>query len=396
MKNLYTLCALIIVFTTLIDAQTLTATILPQYIEGATSTNTNRVPFVYRAKLSGLTANATYRYTNQIVISTDKATAAGAGNCIFASETADFVRTSGPALATAGAYGTFTTDANGVYEGWFINEPTGNATRFIPGKYVFMRISLNDGGTGTTAATLLTTTDSVKVVKLDATASDTTATGIRSTTPLSAKKFVFLYDNVDGTGRPISGTFIESDGTDNSTANSYASFYATSVNGVSGAFGTIIPNNLTSGIQRVEVRSFADAAIETSATDADGVWPSGLSTVGATGGTTELVLLPTDLNFQATGIRQTGKELTGFSLGQNYPNPFNPSTQITFTLAEKSNVRIDVFSMQGEKITTLLNEYKAPGLYSVTFNAAHLPSGIYMYRITAGSLIETKQMVLVK
>ena len=392
MKKLFFI--VLILGASVLHSQSLTSIILPQYIEGATSTNTNRLPFVFRAKLSGLLASSTYRYVNQIVISTDAATTGGAGNCIFISSAGDFTRTSSPGIAKT--YGSLTTDANGEFTGWFVSEPTGNA-RFIPGKYVFMRIALNDGGTGTTAVTYLTTSDSVRVIKLDATASDSTGTGIRSTTPLTAKQFVFLYDNTEGSNRPISGTFVESEGTDNTTTNSYASFYATSVNAVSGAFGSIIPNNLTGGIQRVEVRSLTDGTIANYATDADGVWPSGANTVNVIGGTTEIVLdATTDLGFIASSVKTANIIPAGFSLSQNFPNPFNPTTNISYTLANENHVTIDVFDAKGQKISTLVNDLKSAGTHSAIFNASNLPSGIYYYTITAGSFTETRRMVLLK
>lgn len=377
-----------------VHSQTITSVILPQYIEGATPTNANRLPFVFRAKLSGLLPGSTYRFVNQIVISTDAATTGGAGNCIFISSAGDFTRTSSPGIAKT--YGSFTTDANGEFTGWFVSEPTGNA-RFIPGKYVFMRIALNDGSTGTTAVTYLTTSDSVRVVKPDAAASDSTGTGVRSTTPLSAKQFVFLYDNTAGTGRPISGAFIESDGTDNTTANSYASFYATSVNAVSGAFGTLIPNNLVSGVQRVEVRSLTDATITNSATDADGIWPSGANTVNATGGTTEVVLdATTDLGFLASGVKSLSNAATTFALKQNYPNPFNPSTVISYSIKGNEHVSLVIYNILGKEVASLVNEYKTAGAYKIEFNGASLPSGIYFYKLSTAKYTEVKKMTLLK
>jgi hypothetical protein len=393
MKKLSVL-VFILIGVSILHSQTLTSIILPQYIEGATSTNANRLPFVFRAKLSGLLASSTYRYVNQVVISTDAATTAGAGNCIFISSAGDFTRTSSPGIAKT--YGSFTTDANGEFTGWFITEPTGNA-RFIPGKYVFMRIALNDGGTGTTAVTYLTTSDSVRVVKLDATSTDSTGTGIRSTTPLSAKQFVFLYDNVAGTGRPVSGTFIESEGTDNTAANSYASFYATSVNAVSGAFGTVIPNNLTTGIQKVEVVSLTDATVANSATDTDGVWPSGANTVNATGGTTEIVFdATTDLGFNASAVKSSAVTATNYSLGQNYPNPFNPSTIIRYSVTGNEHVSLLIYNILGKEVASLVNEYKAAGTYKVEFNGANLPSGIYFYKLSTPKYTEVKKMTLLK
>ena len=219
-------------------SQTLTTVLLPQYIEGVTPTNLNRIPFAYRARLAGLLANSTYRFYNQIILSTDAASQSGSGNCIFASATGNFVRTSGPGLSTAGTYGSFTTDGTGSYEGWFITEPTGNK-RFVPGRYVFMRITLNDGAGGTTAVTRLTASDSVQVVKLDPALTDSTGTGLRCTTAASPKDFIFVYGDTGGTGRPLSGSFIESDGTDNSATNSYAAFYSNNVDGVNGAFGLV-------------------------------------------------------------------------------------------------------------------------------------------------------------
>ena len=85
-----------------------------------------------------------------------------------------------------------------------------------------------------------------------------------------------------------------------------------------------------------------------------------------------------------------------YFLAQNYPNPFNPATTIKFGLKEKSNVRIDIFNSIGEKVNTLLNEEREPGNYSIDFNASGLPSGIYVYRINAGSYISVKKMVLMK
>lgn len=379
-----------------ITEPTLTTVILPQVIEGLNGTNSNRVPFVYRARLSGLLANATYRFINQIVNSADGATTSGAGNCIFAASTGNFVRTSGPSLATAGAHGTFTTDANGDYEGWFINEPTGNA-RFVPGNFVFMRIALNDGSMGTSVALRLTTRDSVRVVKLDTLANNIAGTGLRCTSGASAKDLVFAYDNIAGTSRPISGSFVESDGTDNTTANSYAAFYANSVNGLNGAFGIVVPNTLPNGIRRIERRALTSGAVVATATDVDGIWPSGASTVNPLGGTKEIVLTGTDVSL-TTGVRQT--ENTNipkqFALSQNHPNPFNPTTSINFQLPSASHVQLKVFDVLGREVATLVNEMKAAGSHTVHFNASALNSGIYFYKITAGEFTKTLRMLLTK
>ena len=175
-----------------------------------------------------------------------------------------------------------------------MTEPTGNATRFATaGTQIKMRIILNDGNNGTTAATYLTTTSYVTVKAIDTTAAS--ATAIRGTSSADPKNFVLLYDNTSGTGRPIAGTVIEGDGVDNSTANSFASFYATSVNEVSGAWGTLIPNTLANGVRRIENRAKADGSLVAFSTDSDGTWPSGVITVNPNGGeSTVLVIASTD------------------------------------------------------------------------------------------------------
>jgi hypothetical protein len=85
-----------------------------------------------------------------------------------------------------------------------------------------------------------------------------------------------------------------------------------------------------------------------------------------------------------------------FNLEQNYPNPFNPSTMIKYSIPELSKVRLTLFNLLGEEVTTLVNEEKIAGNYSVEFNATSLPSGVYFYQLKAGSYIETKKMLLLK
>ncbi|MCJ7552451.1 MAG: T9SS type A sorting domain-containing protein [Ignavibacteriaceae bacterium] len=81
---------------------------------------------------------------------------------------------------------------------------------------------------------------------------------------------------------------------------------------------------------------------------------------------------------------------------QNYPNPFNPSTKIRYQLPKESKVIIKLYDILGAEVITLLNEKKEPGLYEVVFNAHHLPSGTYIYRIVADGFVETKKMILLK
>ena len=97
-----------------------------------------------------------------------------------------------------------------------------------------------------------------------------------------------------------------------------------------------------------------------------------------------------------TGIG-SGPELpTEFRLEQNYPNPFNPSSDIRYQIPEFRTVRLGVYDILGREVAVLVNEAKPPGAYIVRFDAGGLASGVYLYRLTAGWFVETKNMVVVK
>ncbi len=274
-----------------IHAQTLTEVFLPQYIQGLNGTNNDRIPYAFRATLSGLTANATYNFFNGVVISSDASTSNGAGNCIFVTSSGSWVRTSGVSLASAGNFGTFTTDGTGSYTGWFIVEPSGNATRFIPGNQIFMRIMLNDGAGGTTVVTRLTTTNFVTVVNWGTGSTAVEGSGIIGMTGFPAKSFAMLYDNTAGTGRPIAGSLVEDDGVDVPDGN-YVDFHDTAVDNTVGKFGVIVPNILPNGIRRIENRSMTNGSlVSAAATSANGTWSS-TSTVNPTGGKALPITIP--------------------------------------------------------------------------------------------------------
>lgn len=83
----------------------------------------------------------------------------------------------------------------------------------------------------------------------------------------------------------------------------------------------------------------------------------------------------------------------GYALQQNYPNPFNPSTVISFQLSVNSHVTLKVFDVNGREVAILFDGEASAGNHAVTFNASHLPSGVYFYRFT-GAWHETKKMLL--
>ncbi len=87
---------------------------------------------------------------------------------------------------------------------------------------------------------------------------------------------------------------------------------------------------------------------------------------------------------------------TGYALNQNYPNPFNPTTIISYQLPTTAFVRLRVFDVLGNEVASLVSKDQNAGYYNVTFNANNLTSGIYFYRLEAGTFSETKKLMLVK
>ena len=102
---------------------------------------------------------------------------------------------------------------------------------------------------------------------------------------------------------------------------------------------------------------------------------------------------------KVTGVTsvENGKALpASFSLNQNYPNPFNPTTVISYQVSASSPVVLKIYNMLGKEVQTLVNENKPAGNYTVEFNANNLPSGMYVYKLQAGSFSQSKKMVLLR
>ena len=101
---------------------------------------------------------------------------------------------------------------------------------------------------------------------------------------------------------------------------------------------------------------------------------------------------------QATNVEDESSLLSpeNYNLAQNYPNPFNPITTIKYSIPETGNVSLKVYDILGNEVASLVNEEKTQGVYSVTFDASNLSSGVYLYKLQAGNYIETKKMLLLK
>jgi hypothetical protein len=103
-----------------------------------------------------------------------------------------------------------------------------------------------------------------------------------------------------------------------------------------------------------------------------------------------------------TSVKTTDTKIpTQYALNQNYPNPFNPSTTITFSVPQRENVKIVVFDILGKLVKTVVDKEVGAGNYSVVWegkddNGEKVASGMYLYRIQAGSFSAVKKMLMVK
>ena len=164
-----------------------------------------------------------------------------------------------------------------------------------------------------------------------------------------------------------------------------------------------------------------EAEDATGAVDADRGWAIGARAPDSTG------VFPTERNFEgliddvriynvaltedevhqiytqslSSVKNQSGEKPTNFTMSKNYPNPFNPETQIDYQIPKTSSVNISVYNISGQLITTLVNEVKSPGNYSVRWNARdqnglQVSSGIYLARMVSNNYAATSKLVLLK
>lgn len=91
-----------------------------------------------------------------------------------------------------------------------------------------------------------------------------------------------------------------------------------------------------------------------------------------------------------------GVTVSKFELRANYPNPFNPTTRIVYSIPTSEFVTLGVYDVLGREVATLVNEEKSGGVYEIDFTASNLSSGLYIYKIKAGSFVESRKMMLMK
>ena len=97
----------------------------------------------------------------------------------------------------------------------------------------------------------------------------------------------------------------------------------------------------------------------------------------------------------ATGVDEATTP-TAYELSQNHPNPFNPVTTIEFAVPQEETVTLTVFTPLGQVVSTLVNERKAAGRYTVKVDGSNWSSGVYLYRLQAGQFVATRKLVLTR
>jgi tetratricopeptide (TPR) repeat protein len=108
---------------------------------------------------------------------------------------------------------------------------------------------------------------------------------------------------------------------------------------------------------------------------------------------TALTAGPTGMNKAVAGQGQANPP-TEFALEQNYPNPFNPTTTLRFAIPQNEHVTLKVYDLLGREVATLESGFKSAGAYQTLFDASALSSGVYIYRLTAGSFTALRKIVV--
>lgn len=108
------------------------------------------------------------------------------------------------------------------------------------------------------------------------------------------------------------------------------------------------------------------------------------------------IVLNFTANVNPTTVENDLNQPDAYYLAQNYPNPFNPITNIRYGIKEAGTVSLKIYNILGNEIATLVNEYKPSGNFEVNFEANHLSSGVYIYRIVTNDYSESHKMILEK
>lgn len=346
--------------------------LIPQVVKS--TSNLTRVPAYALVRFNNLFPNTTYRFMtsgleNPTIISF------GAGNNLhYSAETNSFNYSSNKSLTSTNVppdYSTFITGPGETSKLVWINILTTGNTRFAEGNSMWWRVFLSDivGGIPDT----LTSTGSSRCVEFGS--STTQATGIfDSQSGATPQNIICLYNNEEGTGNPVATALVQGDGTiifrtfgTNNVVTTKAVDFYEALDQVAGTWATLIPNNLTGGIKRVEERRLSDAAIVRFYTDADGVW-STVNTVRTSAGLVAIDFRTPQLTVTSPTAGQAICALT--------------DQQIRWTSRGVSNVKIDI-TRNGTAFSPIVSSTDGfAQLYNWFITHAENDGATYQVRVT--------------
>ncbi|HXG00184.1 MAG TPA: T9SS type A sorting domain-containing protein [Bacteroidota bacterium] len=126
----------------------------------------------------------------------------------------------------------------------------------------------------------------------------------------------------------------------------------------------------------------------------------GQTLIGSSQGASSIVisgfLADTLLRSRVVAVNEQSDLPITYALHQNYPNPFNPTTTIKYQLPASVFVTLKVFDIVGREVATLVSDFQQPGYYTAEWNAGGIASGVYFYRIQAGSFAATRKLMLLR
>ena len=268
---------------------------VPQYCgsTGSGSADSTRLPIMFQARLNGLTPGARYKYFARFISLSDTSstTTTGVGTPIVVKQNGTWSTISSPDISTSGGHDTISLSLGmSDYLGWFGALYT-NDSRFAPGSYIYPMIVLEEIGVGSPMVVKLYITDSIKVLGFSQANNSNSGTAIYGASFAPAKSIVALYDDVNGlTNRPISITYAENE---SMSFSNMPAWYNSKVNASAGAWGTIIPNTLSTGIQRIESRDPGFDTIIFANKESDAIWGND-STMDRRGGARKAVVIKSD------------------------------------------------------------------------------------------------------
>ncbi|MDZ4746754.1 MAG: T9SS type A sorting domain-containing protein [bacterium] len=314
---------------TVYPAPVLNTQIVPQYLSSRVSSSLGfPIPTYSLVTFTNLQPGTTYRFISGVATDQVLTSTGGAFNVHYDGPAHNYFYTASKSLTNAASYSMFSTQVGETSKSVWVNLVQTSNVAFDEGSTIYWRVSLADNIGRFIKHYELSLTS--KVLRLGPEPLTTRGTGIADVASQSTpKNVILLYDNTAGTGRPLSSAIVQNDG---ATVPGSETFYGALEN-TTGAWATIIPNVLPTGVRRIEERDGRNGNIVYSITSADGIW-NGVNTVNPAGG----YLLPIYLQTPRITIQSPvlGDTLCAGALDT-----------ILFTARGTQNVRIELSTTGG-------------------------------------------------